>query len=388
MKFATVATLIGTTQALAVNFRVLNGGKGVHVDKEGCITDGEGDYSKNEAARIKVLADGMLDVSHFHTEDEGGLIGNKWVGQRYWRDLGVFGNDRGNMKNSKNFKAGYLTKAEAYGGGGGKSSAHTRSDGSDSYANHRQSAYWSTSASKATGSWSGEHSISNRGISMSKMYETIAPGGDNTVYDRYWYYVDYLEVTDEDGMKRKYHGPDSPHGVRVKKGTIMKWKTDSAHHAEGFQICLDTNPGPKPAPSFKVKNHAKNGIELTAAGCFTDGIGFYRSGERSTITVLEDGILEAKHFSVEKKHDNLVINGVSYSGEKNTPSGVHVSKGDKITWKSDMQMVRSGFIVCLNQIDDPIYCGDWSCDDWCEYFVDGRDYGECESDDDVPTCKC
>jgi hypothetical protein len=220
------------------------------------------------------------------------------------------------------------------------------------------------------------------------MYETIAPGGDNTVYDRYWYYVDYLEVTDEDGMKRKYHGPDSPHGVAVKKGSRMQWRTDSRHNGDGFVICLNKNPAPKKEPAFQVKSG--KGIEITASGCFTDGNGFYRSNEHAVIKVVRGGTLVAKHFSTEKTADKLIINGENYSGEgDNGPTGVVVKAGDKITWKSDTQMVRSGFIVCLDdkEASDPSNCQDWNCEEWCEYYDETALYPLCPDDED-DTCKC
>merc|ERR1719253_1787725 len=80
-------------------------------------------------------------------------------------------------------------------------------------------------------------------------YEQYASGDSGAIayrsyskngwYNDNWYFTDYLEINGQ-----RYHGPDSPDGVRVKAGTKMTWTTDGAHQEAGFIICLDTNPPP------------------------------------------------------------------------------------------------------------------------------------------------
>jgi hypothetical protein len=356
MKSAILA--LSAALANAADFRV--SGTGVSVTNDGCITDGNGDYGGNERATITVLEDGELDVKSFHTNDEGDI----WYGN-HWRDLGVTkDSDHGTQ----------LTRAEIYGGGGGS--------------NH----YIKNTKNYAT-SWVRKNGKAGniQALGVSGAYERYAPG-DNThgtmytsnYYNTYWYYVDYLTVNG-----KKYHGPDSPHGVAVKKGSQMQWRTDSRHNGDGFVICLNKNPAPKKEPAFQLVSG--RGIEITASGCFTDGNGFYRSNEHAVVKVVRGGKLVAKHFSTEKTADKLIINGENYSGEgDNGPTGVVVKAGDKITWKSDTQMVRSGFIVCLDEKEasDPSNCEDWSCEEWCEYYDEAALYPLCPDDEDDSTCKC
>ena len=338
------------------HFSLKAGSKGVEINEHGCITDGPGAYTANERAEITVNYAGMLDVIHFKTHDEYRDWNNGWKKISY---------------------------AQLYGGGQAK---WTRRD-----TNHF-SAYYTGSR-----------------LAVSRAYERYSSGDSGAIshqYGRYskngwyndnWYFTDYLEINN-----RRYHGPDSPDGVRVKAGTKIQWQTDGSHQEAGFIVCLDPNPPPVPAPVFEVKNfNGQEGVKLTAQGCFTDGYGFYRSNERSEITVLKSGVLFARHFSTEKRYDTLTINGVQYSGDDqvdgNSPDGVAVTAGDLIEWKSDHQMIRSGFIICLGSQKEhdcqPKNCQEWTCTEWCNcHEKKSEDNGEyahfgCVDDGDE-SCKC
>jgi hypothetical protein len=341
------------------NFTLKAGSKGVEVNEHGCITDGPGAYAANELAQITVNFDGMLDVIHFKTHDEYRMWNNGWT---------------------------TMTYAQLYGGGNAKAQ------------------WW---MNKNSAYYVGSYPSYYRNIAVGSGYEQYASGDSGAIayrsyskngwYNDNWYFTDYLEINGQ-----RYHGPDSPDGVRVKAGTKMTWTTDGAHQEAGFIICLDTNPPPVPKPVFQIKNfNGQDGVKLTAQGCFTDGFGFYRSGERSEIKVLQDGVLFARHFSTEKRYDTLTINGHQYSGDDqvngNSPDGVAVTAGSVIQWKSDFQMIRSGFIICLGSQEDhdcqAKNCAQWTCDEWCKCFDQkSEDNGEYQHfgcvDDNEETCDC
>lgn len=341
------------------NFTLKAGSKGVEVNEHGCITDGPGAYAANELAQITVNFDGMLDVIHFKTHDEYRVWNNGWT---------------------------TMTYAQLYGGGNAK-------------------AQWWMNSNSAY--YVGSYPSYYRNIAVGRGYEQYASGDSGAIayrsyskngwYNDNWYFTDYLEVNGQ-----RYHGPDSPDGVRVKAGTKMTWTTDGAHQEAGFIICLDTNPPPVPQPVFQIRNfNGQDGVKLTAQGCFTDGYGFYRSGEYSHIKVLESGVLFARHFSTEKRYDTLTINGHQYSGDDqvngNSPDGVAVTAGSTIVWKSDHQMIRSGFIICLGSQEEhdcqAKNCAQWTCDEWCKCFDQkSEDNGEYQHfgcvDDNEETCAC
>ena len=50
-------------------------------------------------------------------------------------------------------------------------------------------------------------------------------------------------------------------------------------------------------------------------------------------------------FSTESGYDELIVDGVSYSGSSG-PSGVSVSTSTSITWASDSLVTYSGFEIC------------------------------------------
>jgi len=345
------------------NFVLKAGSKGVEINEHGCITDGPGAYSANELAQITVNYDGMLDVIHFKTHDEYRVWNNGWT---------------------------TMTYAQLYGGGNTKAP----------WWMHRNSAYYLGSyptyyRNIAVGSGYEQYSSGDSGaISRQGSYRSYSKNG---WYNDNWYFTDYLEVNGQ-----RYHGPDSPDGVRVKAGTKMTWTTDGAHQEAGFIICLDKNPPPVPKPVFQIRNfNGQEGVKLTAQGCFTDGYGFYRSGEYSHIKVLQSGVLFARHFSTEKRYDTLTINGHQYSGDDqingNSPDGVAVTAGSTIVWKSDHQMIRSGFIICLGSQEEhdcqAKNCAQWTCDEWCKCFDQkSEDNGEYQHfgcvDDNEETCDC
>ena len=57
-------------------------------------------------------------------------------------------------------------------------------------------------------------------------------------------------------------------------------------------------------------------------------------------------------FSTERGFDELIVNGVSYSGSSG-PSGVSVWASTSIIWVSDRSETRSGFEICWSGLRVP-----------------------------------
>jgi hypothetical protein len=71
----------------------------------------------------------------------------------------------------------------------------------------------------------------------------------------------------------------------------------------------------------------------------------YAINQQCTITAREQMTLSVTAFNTESGYDNLIVNGVQYSGTTG-PGGVQVVAGATITFTSDGSVAMTGFAVC------------------------------------------
>ena len=71
----------------------------------------------------------------------------------------------------------------------------------------------------------------------------------------------------------------------------------------------------------------------------------YGNLQQCFITAHEAVTLSVVAFSTESRYDELIVNGVQYSGTTG-PEGVQVAAGSTITWTSDDADFFSGFEIC------------------------------------------
>jgi hypothetical protein len=67
--------------------------------------------------------------------------------------------------------------------------------------------------------------------------------------------------------------------------------------------------------------------------------------QQCTITARQQLTLSVTAFNTESGYDNLIVNGVQYSGTTG-PGGVQVVAGATITFTSDGSVAMTGFAVC------------------------------------------
>merc|ERR1712072_640424 len=195
------------------------------INEHVCITDGPGAYSANELAQITVNYDGMLDVIHFKTHDEYRVWNNGWT---------------------------TMTYAQLYGGGNTKAP----------WWMHRNSAYYLGSYPSyyrniAVGSGYEQYSSGDSGaISRQGSYRSYSKNG---WYNDNWYFTDYLEVNGQ-----RYHGPDSPDGVRVKAGQD---DVDARRSAPGSRIHHLPRHEPSASPEACVPDQELQRPRRSQAHC-------------------------------------------------------------------------------------------------------------------------
>ena len=145
-----------------------------------------------------------------------------------------------------------------------------------------------------------------------------------------------------------YSGGSSPAGRTVSPGTVMYWRTDHSVTYRGWQICGEARLPPHPTG-------VANAFSVSSGSCHTnsDGSCFYSpsypnnygNSQTCSITVNANTELDPQAFNTESGYDWLTVNGARYMGS-NAPTGVYVSAGSTISWRTDGSVTRTGFAIC------------------------------------------
>jgi len=145
-----------------------------------------------------------------------------------------------------------------------------------------------------------------------------------------------------------YSGSSTPAGVTMNAGSVMYWRTDHSVKYRGWNICAQSRLPPHPTG-------ISNAFSVSSGSCHTnsDRSCFYSpsypnnygNSQTCSITVSQNTELDPQAFNTESGYDWLTVNGARYMGT-NAPTGVYVSAGSTISWRTDGSVTRTGFAIC------------------------------------------
>ena len=145
-----------------------------------------------------------------------------------------------------------------------------------------------------------------------------------------------------------YSGGSTPAGVTMNAGSVMYWRTDHSVVYRGWIICAQSRLPPHPTG-------ISNAFSVSSGSCHTnsDRSCFYSpsypnnygNSQTCSITVSQNTELDPQAFNTESGYDWLTVNGARYMGT-NAPTGVYVSAGSTISWRTDGSVTRTGFAIC------------------------------------------
>jgi hypothetical protein len=145
-----------------------------------------------------------------------------------------------------------------------------------------------------------------------------------------------------------YSGGSSPAGVSVTAGSVMYWRTDHSVTYRGWEVCGDPSLPAHPTGVANAFSVSSGSCRTNSDGsCFYSPHypGYYGNSQTCSITVGANTLLDPQAFNTESGYDWLTVNGVQYQGTTG-PTGVLVTAGSTISWRTDGSVTRTGFAIC------------------------------------------
>lgn len=153
-----------------------------------------------------------------------------------------------------------------------------------------------------------------------------------------------------------YSGTVGPDRVEA-QGQIV-WSSDGASQERGWHICaVVPTPAPTPAPTPSPTP----AIVVEEGPCFVSGSCVhspnyplnYGSSETCTIQFNSDETLHVDDFATENTYDNMVLDGVTYTGLTG-PDQVAVTPDSVISWETDFGTTHKGWMICTQSLEERV----------------------------------